>query len=64
MDGGKKYEYGKDFIKIKFNTYDNLPLNNPSKLHLLTISVRCISEEDGKFYPQIYFGDCLYELRV
>ena len=19
-------------------------------------------EEDGKYYPQIYFGECLYEL--
>ena len=24
--------------------------------------VRCIFEEDGKFYPQLYLGDCLYEL--
>ena len=60
----KKSEYGKDFIKIQFNTDDNLPLNKPVKLHLLTIIVRCIFEEDGKFYPQLYLDDCLYELRV
>ena len=24
--------------------------------------VRRIFEEDGKFYPQLYLGDCLYEL--
>ena len=62
INGGKKGEYGKDFMKIKFNTDDNLPLNKPLKLHLLTIIVRCIFEEDGKFYPQFYLDDCLYEL--
>ena len=44
-------EYGKDFMKIKFNTDDNLTLNKPLKLCLLTIIiVRCIFGE-GKFYP-------------
>ena len=51
-------------MKIKFNTDDNLPLNKPLKLHLLTIIVRCISEEDGKFYLQLYLDNSLYELRV
>ena len=64
INGGKKGEYGKDFMKIKFITDDNFPLNKPLKLHLLTIIGRCILEEDGKFYPQLYLGDCLYESRV
>ena len=62
INGGKKAEYSKDFMKIKFNTDDNLPLNKPLKLHLLTIIVRCIFEEDGKFYPQLYLDNCLYEV--
>ena len=60
-NGDKKGEHVKDFMKIKFNTDDNLPLNKPLKLHLLTIIVRCIFEEDGKFYPQLYLDACLYE---
>ena len=44
-------------MKIKFNTDDNLPLNKPLKLYLLTIVVRCVFEEDGKFHPQLYLGD-------
>ena len=48
-------------MKIKFDIDDNLPLNKPLKLHLLTIIVRCIFEEDGKFYPQLSLDDCLYE---
>ena len=50
INGGKMGEYGKDFMKIKFNTDYNLPLNKPLKLHLLTITVRCIFEEDSKFH--------------
>ena len=57
----KKGEYGKDFMKIKFNSDDNLSLNKLLKLHLLTIIVKCIFE-DCKVYPQLYLGDCLYEL--
>ena len=48
-------------MKIKFNADDNLPLNKPLKLHLLTVIVRCIFEEDGTFYLQPYLGDYLYE---
>ena len=60
----KKDEHGKDYMKIKFNADDNLPLNKPLKLHLLTIIVRRIFEEDSKFYWQLYLDNCLYGLRV
>ena len=62
INGGKKGEYGKGFIKIKFDIEDNLPLNKQLKLHMLTIIVRSVFEEDGKFYLQLYLDDCLYEL--
>ena len=32
-NGGKEGEYGKNFMKIKFDTDDNLLLNQPLKLH-------------------------------
>ena len=47
INGGKKGGYGKDFMKIKFNTDDNLSLNKPLKLDLLTVNVRCIFEVDS-----------------
>ena len=50
--------------KINFNTDDNLPLNKSLKLYLLRVIARCIFEEDGKFYPQLFLDDCLYEIRV
>ena len=49
-------------MKIKFDTYDNLPLNKTLKLHKMTIIIRSVFEEDGKFYPQTYLYECLYEL--
>ena len=49
-------------MKIKFDTDDNLPLNKPLKLPMLTVIVRSVFEEDGKLYPQIYLDECLYEL--
>ena len=55
-------EYGKDFMKIKIDTDDNLPLNKTLKLHNMTIVIRSVFEEHGKFYPQVYLDECLYEL--
>ena len=62
INSGKAGKYDKYFMKIKFYTDDNLPLRKPLKLHLLTIIVRCIFEEDGKFYQQLYLDDCLYQV--
>ena len=55
MNGGKKAEYGKDFMKIKFNTDDDLPLNKPLKIHMLTTLVKSVFEEGGNFYPQTFY---------
>ena len=62
INGGKKGEYGKDFMKIKFDTDDNLPLNKRLKLHIVTIIVRSVFEEDRQLYLQLSLDDCLCEL--
>ena len=49
-------------MKIKFNTYDNLPLNKTLKFHNMTIIIRFVFGEDGKYYPQVFLDECLYEL--
>ena len=54
MNGGKKVEYSKDFLKIRFESDDDLPMNKPVKLRLLTIIIRCVFSEDGQFYPQLF----------
>ena len=50
----KPGEYGKHFMKIKFNSDDNLPLNEILKLHNLTVVVRSVFQENNKYYPQIF----------
>ena len=50
----KNVEYGKDLKKIRFESNDELPMNKPMKLCLLTILIRSLFSEDGKFYPQLF----------
>ena len=57
-------DYEKDFMKIKFNSDDDLPLNKPLKSHAMTIIIRSAFEEDGKLYLQVYLDDALYELSI
>ena len=49
-------------MKIKFGSDDNLPLNVVLKFRVLTIVIRSIFEKDGKYYPQIFLDDGLYEI--
>ena len=58
----EKGESEKDFMKIKFNSDDNLPLNKMLKLHMLTVTVRSVFKKDGKYYPQVFLDDCFHEL--
>ena len=57
-------DYEKDYLKIKFNSDDNLPLNKPLNFHNMTITIRSVFEEDDELYPQVFLDDTLYELNV
>ena len=54
INSGEKIENGKDFQKIRFESNDNLSLNKPIKLSLLTIIIRSVFSENGEFYPQLF----------
>ena len=56
-------EYAKDYMKIKFNSDDDLPLNKSLKFSLMTITIRCVFKKDSKLYPQVFLDDTLYELQ-
>ena len=58
----KSGKYGKDIMKIKFSPDDSLPLNKALKLRNVTIIVLSVFEEAGKYYPQVFLDECLYEL--
>ena len=57
-------DYEKDYMKIKFNSEDNLPLNKPLKFHNMIITIRSVFKEDGKLYPQVFLDDTLCELSI
>ena len=40
-------DYEKDYMKIKFDSDDNVPLNKPLKPHNMTITIKSVFEEDG-----------------
>ena len=57
-------DYEKDYMKIKCNSDDNLPLSKPLKFDLMTITIGSVFEEDAKLYPQVFLNYTLYELNA
>ena len=51
---GEENSYKKDYIKIKFNSDDDLQLNKLLKFHLMTIISRCVFGKDGKLTHNVF----------
>ena len=47
-------DYEKDYMKIKFNSDHNLPLNKPLKFHLITIIIRCVLVKLANFIRNFF----------
>ena len=47
----KSDDYDEKFMKIKFNSDDNLPLNKTIEIPCMILVVRAISFENNKYYP-------------
>ena len=62
--GNDDCDYEKDYMNIKFNSDDDLPLNKPLKFLNMTITIKSVFKEDGKLYPQLFLYDTLYELNI
>ena len=62
INGGKENYYEKDYMKIKFISDDDLPLNKPLNFLMMTIVIRSVFEEDRKLYPEVLLDGTLYEL--
>ena len=45
-----------------FESNDDLQMNKPKKLLLLTIIIRCVFSECDKFYPQLFLDDARYDV--
>ena len=49
-------------MKIKFNTDDNISLNESIYFPKITIIIRSVTQKDDKYYPQIFLDECLYQV--
>ena len=49
-------------MRIKFESNDNLPTDNIVNMHLVTIIIRNVFAQNGKFDPQLFLDDAFYEL--
>ena len=48
-------------MKIKFESNNIFPVGKNVNIHLATIIIRAIFAQDGKYYPQLFLDDGLYE---
>ena len=55
-------DYDEKYIKIKFNSDDDLPLNKTLKLYNMVIIIRSEFREGNKYYQQEFLEECLYKL--
>ena len=62
INGDEPIKYKKGFMKIKFESDDNLPLGKTFSISDIIIVAASVLEKDGKFYPQIFLDECVYKL--
>ena len=58
----KEVNFNSDYDEIKFLSEDLFPLNKLIYFPTLTSVIRCVSKQNGVFYPQVYLDDCLYQI--
>ena len=51
--------YDEKYMKIKFDSNDDLPLNKTIEIYYVKIVVRAIFYENNKYYPQVLLDQCL-----
>ena len=61
-DYSQPIKYDDNYMKIKFNTDDNIPLNKIIYFFTIVITIRSATQKDGKYYPQLFLDECLYEV--
>ena len=58
----KSDDYVESYMKIKFNSDDELSLNKTMEIHSMIIIVRAVFYENNKYYPQFFLDEYLYKL--
>ena len=55
-------DYDEKYIKIKYDSDDNLPLNEMVEVRMVTIVVRAVFHGNFKYYPQVCLDECLHNI--
>ena len=53
-------DYGERYVKIKFNSDDELPLNKTIEIPSMAIVVGTILYGINRYYSQVFLDECLY----
>ena len=60
IDGDDKKVYG--YIRLKFNSDIDLPLDKLIKFHTLTVIVAWVIRKSNKFFPETYVDEGIFEI--
>ena len=55
-------KFDKHYRSIIFESNDDLPIDNIVDMHLITIIIKSVFAQNGKFYPQLFLDDALYDV--
>ena len=55
-------DYDEKYMRIKFDSDDELLLNKMVEILIETIVVRAVFQENSKYYPQVFLHECLYQV--
>ena len=54
--------YDEKYMKIKFDSDDNVTLDITTEIPIVTLVVRVIFHENNNYYPQDSSDECLYKI--
>ena len=55
-------DYDEKYMKIKFNSDDELTLNKMIEIPAIITDVRAVFLEKNRYYPQVFLDECLYKI--
>ena len=55
-------DYDEKYMKIKFNSDDELPLHKVTEITSMMIVARAVFHENNKYYLEVFLDECLYKL--
>ena len=61
ISGCKPIKYGKDFMKIRSESDDYLPLGKILRIPVCIIAIGSVFQEGNNYYPQVHLHECLYQ---